>query len=121
MAAMSESPDSSINAAIPRFVSTQQSPADRGREFGAAQAGLVANTLTRYRELFAAVHGLTPEQIRLQGERVGDMVSRFWPDLAEEIAGIAAGAQADERELFAVNARTEHSGARPVPRGVDDH
>jgi len=115
MSAMSESPDSSLNAAIPRFVSTQESPADRGREFGAAQADLVANTLTRYRELFAAVHGLTPEQVRLQGERVADMVSRFWPDLAEEIAGIAAGAQADERELFAVNARTEILSGMAAP------
>lgn len=107
MSAMSESPDSSLNAAIPRFVSAPGSPADRGREFGAAQADLVANTLARYRELFAAAHGLTPDQIRLQGERVADMVSRFWPDLADEIAGIAAGAGADERELFAANARTE--------------
>ncbi len=107
MSAMSESPIPSINAAIPRFVSAQERPADRGREFGAAHAGLVANTLDRYRELFAATHGLTPQQIRLLGERVADMVSRFWPDLADEIAGIAAGAGADERELFAANARTE--------------
>jgi isopenicillin-N N-acyltransferase like protein len=115
MAAMSESQNPSLNAAIPRFVSAPDSPAGRGQKFGAAQADLVANTVARYGELFAAGPGLTSGQVRLQGERVADMVSRFWPDLAEEIAGIAAGAGVDERELFAANARTEVLSGTATP------
>jgi hypothetical protein len=50
-------------AAIPAHVSTEAGPADRGRAFGAAQAGLVANTVAAYRRLFAATQNLSPGQI----------------------------------------------------------
>jgi isopenicillin-N N-acyltransferase like protein len=102
------------NEVIARHVSPPASPAERGREFGAAHGGLVAHTLARYRELFAATQGLAPEQVAALGGRVADTLHRDWPGLAAEITGIAAGAGVDTRELFAANARTEIlSGAAP--------
>jgi isopenicillin-N N-acyltransferase-like protein len=95
------------DAAIPRYFSPPAGPAERGRAFGAAQASLVANTIARYRELFAAVQQLEPPQVRRLGAQVADYLTRDWPDAAEEIAGIAAGSGTDELELFAANARTE--------------
>lgn len=101
-------------AAIPAHVSTEAGPADRGRAFGAAQAGLVANTVAAYRRLFAATQNLSPGQIEQLGQRVADLLGQRWPRLAEEIAGIADGAGVPELELFAANARTEIlAGAGP--------
>jgi isopenicillin-N N-acyltransferase-like protein len=103
------------DAAIARHVSRQARPADRGVAFGAAQAARVAHTLARYRELFAATHELGPAQIAALGESVASQLSRDWPDLADEIAGIAAGAGVDGRELFAANARTEIMSGSGAP------
>jgi isopenicillin-N N-acyltransferase-like protein len=103
------------NEVIARHVSPPATPAGRGREFGAAQAGLVAHTLARYRELFAATQGLGPAQIRELGGRVADTLHRDWPGLAAEIEGIAAGAGADTSELFAANARTEILSGAAAP------
>jgi len=100
---------------IARHVSRPASPAERGREFGAAQAGLVAHTLARYRELFHAAHGLEPGQIAELGARVEASLREDWPGLADEIAGIAAGAGVDVRELFAANARTEILAGAAAP------
>lgn len=41
------------------------------------------------------------------GERVAAALQRRWPDLIEEIEGIAGGAGQDPLELLAINARTE--------------
>src|SRR5262245_17003795 len=103
------------NDLLPRHVSAPASPAERGREFGAAQADLVANTLARYRELFDAAHGLQPAQIRELGGRVETSLREDWPGLADEIAGIAAGAGVDAQELFAANARTEILAGAAAP------
>jgi isopenicillin-N N-acyltransferase like protein len=102
------------NGSIPTHVSTEAGPADRGRGFGAAQADLVANTVAGYRRLFAARQNLGRRQVERLGQHVADRLYRSWPELAEEIAAIAAGARVDERELFAANARTEIlAGAGP--------
>jgi isopenicillin-N N-acyltransferase-like protein len=70
----------------------------------------VANTVQSYRRLFAAVKGLGPSEIRSLGNDVGAFLAPTWPDLLEEIQGIAAGAGQDEAELLAINARTEILG-----------
>jgi isopenicillin-N N-acyltransferase-like protein len=102
------------NGSIPTHVSTEASPADRGRAFGAAQADLVANTVAAYRRLFAARQNLGRRQIENLGQHVADRLHLSWPGLAEEIAAIADGARVDELELFAANARTEIlAGAGP--------
>jgi isopenicillin-N N-acyltransferase-like protein len=62
-------------------------------------------TVATYRRLFSEAAGLGRDDVLRAGESVG--VSLAWPDLVEEIEGIAAGAGVDARELVAINARTE--------------
>jgi isopenicillin-N N-acyltransferase like protein len=100
---------------IARHLSRPATPAQRGREFGAARAGQVAHTLARYRELFQAAHGLAPAQIRELGGRVEAALRGPWPALAQEIDGIADGAGVDAAELFAANARTEILSGASAP------
>jgi isopenicillin-N N-acyltransferase-like protein len=83
------------------------SPGERGREFGAANAGAVAHTIEVYRRMFAAARGMDAPAVRAAGDQVRARAEWEWPALADEIAGIADGAGLDRAELFAVNARTE--------------
>jgi isopenicillin-N N-acyltransferase like protein len=87
--------------------STAQPPGARGRELGSAQRDEVAHTVGIYRRLFAASRGRGRGDVREAGERVHRAVAPDFPELAQEIEGIAEGARIDPPELFAVNARTE--------------
>jgi isopenicillin-N N-acyltransferase-like protein len=51
-----------------------------------------------------------PAALAGHGDRVAAVVGRRWPDLVEELEGVAAGAGEDPRELLAINARTELLG-----------
>ena len=96
---------------FPVHRSEERTPGERGEAFGRAQAGPVAHTLAVYRRMFAETHGV---DAREAGAEVR------LPDAArEEIAGIARGAEQDELELRAVNARTEIlAGAGPTECSV---
>jgi isopenicillin-N N-acyltransferase like protein len=83
--------------------SAERDPGGRGRAFGLAHAGAVANTVAVYRRML----GLTDEELRVAGRAVGDRVVTDWPDLVEEIEGLAEGAGVAVEALLAVNARTE--------------
>ena len=54
--------------------------------------------------------GIEPAGLAGLGDQVGDAVGARWPDLVEEIDGIASGAGERAEELLAVNARTELLG-----------
>jgi isopenicillin-N N-acyltransferase-like protein len=56
-----------------------------------------------YRRMLSETAG----ELAPHGERVAAAVGPLWPDLVEEIEGIAAGAGQDALELLAINARTE--------------
>jgi isopenicillin-N N-acyltransferase-like protein len=63
----------------------------------------VAVTVTTYRRLLRETAGdLAPH-----GARVAAALQERWPELVEEVEGIAAGAGQDPLELLAINARTE--------------
>jgi isopenicillin-N N-acyltransferase like protein len=84
-------------------VARERSPADRGRGFGRAHVDAVATTVEAYRRLLWETAGdLAPH-----GARVASAVGAGWPELVDEIEGIAAGAGQDPFELLAINARTE--------------
>lgn len=84
---------------FPVHRSDERSPRERGEALGRAQAQPIANTVALYRRMFRETQGI---DAREAGEQV------LLPDEArEEIAGIAHGAEQDEHELRAVNARTE--------------
>lgn len=65
------------------------------------------HTVAAYEHLFQTAHSFTRSETERLGQLVGDDLQGRWPDLAEEIAGIATGAGVPEDLLFAVNARTE--------------
>jgi isopenicillin-N N-acyltransferase-like protein len=96
---------------FPVHRSDERTPRERGAAFGRAQAEPVANTLALYRRMFLQTHGI---DAREAGANVD-----LTPEAEEEIAGIAAGANQDELELRAVNARTEIlAGAGPTECSV---
>ena len=90
--------------------SDAERPGDRGRELGLAHPAAVANTVAFYRRLLQEVTGAGEEDLARAGERVGDGLAHRWPDLVEELEGIALGAGQPPLVLLAVNARTELLG-----------
>src|SRR4051794_8989546 len=84
---------------FPIHRSSERTPYERGEAFGRAQATPIANTLALYRRMFAETTGADAAR---EGEKV-----LLTPEANQEIAGIAVGANVDERELRAANARTE--------------
>jgi isopenicillin-N N-acyltransferase-like protein len=87
--------------------SSERHPADRGLQFGRAQARAVANTTAVYRRMFHEDRGLGPSDIGERGREARARIGAFRPALAEEIEAIAAGAGQSPDLLFAINARTE--------------
>lgn len=75
--------------------------------FGRAQAATVAHTVATYSRILLADRGLGPAEIETRGREVEARIRAFRPALADEIEGIAAGAQQSPGMLFAINARTE--------------
>jgi isopenicillin-N N-acyltransferase-like protein len=84
---------------FPVHRSDERTPYERGLAFGRAQAQPVANSVALYRRMFTETNGL---DAREAGHHV-----TLSTEEQEELAGIATGAQQDEFELRAINARTE--------------
>ncbi|MGH3716094.1 MAG: C45 family autoproteolytic acyltransferase/hydrolase [Micromonosporaceae bacterium] len=98
---------------IPLHISTESDASERGHRFGVAQTEAVRTTVASYRRLFSVAAGLSTDEVLELGTRVAEQLAPY-PSLVTEIAGMARGAGVDERELYAVNARTEIlGGARP--------
>ncbi|MCK2220182.1 C45 family peptidase [Actinomadura sp. ATCC 31491] len=91
---------------FPAFASTQLDPRARGKELGTARRAAITANLAGYGDLFAAA-GASPPQVRAWGERALERSAAWSPRLAEELAGIAAGAGLEPWQVAAVNARTE--------------
>jgi isopenicillin-N N-acyltransferase like protein len=100
---------------LPRHISQESSPGDRGLAFGRARRAEVACTIDAYRGLFQRTRGLTVADIRRAGRSVGERLVLDYPLLVEEIEAIAEGAGQDALELLAVNARTELLAGSGVP------
>jgi isopenicillin-N N-acyltransferase-like protein len=60
--------------------------------------------------MLSEAHGLSGRRLAAAGSAVGRAVAERWPELAEEVEGLAAGAGQAAAELWAVNARTELLG-----------
>ena len=100
---------------IPLHISSELRPGDRGFGFGRAQAERVARTVAAYRLLFQSTRGFSVGEVRAIGDTVAAQLARRWPNLLEEIVGIAHGSGQDESELVALNARTEVLAVRRQP------
>lgn len=92
--------------------SSERTPGARGRAFGLAQREAVTNTVNTYRRLLQESGGITPPELPALGGTMRESLGSRWPDLVEEIEGIAQGAGVDALELLAINARTELLGGR---------
>ncbi|MFB4268261.1 C45 family autoproteolytic acyltransferase/hydolase [Nonomuraea sp. GTA35] len=91
---------------FPTFTSSQTDPRARGKELGTHLRKQVAANLAGYTDLFR-VAGAGDAQVRAWGERALDAGAAWAPELAEEIAGIAAGAGLEPWQVAVINARTE--------------
>lgn len=91
---------------FPTFTSTELDPRARGKELGTHRRAAIIANFAGYTDLFA-VAGATAAQVRAWGERALDRTAAWAPHLAEEIAGIAAGAGLEPWQVAVVNARTE--------------
>ncbi|MGW0810172.1 C45 family autoproteolytic acyltransferase/hydolase [Nonomuraea sp. NPDC002799] len=91
---------------FPTFISTQTEPFGRGKELGTHFRRKIAANLAGYSDLFAAA-GAGPAQVRTWGGQALDRAADWAPALADEIAGIAAGAGLEPWQVAVVNARTE--------------
>ncbi|MFC7588439.1 C45 family autoproteolytic acyltransferase/hydrolase [Nonomuraea antimicrobica] len=91
---------------FPTFISSQTEPRARGKEFGTHLRKRVAANFAGYTDLFR-VAGARPAQVRAWGERALERSAAWAPHLADEMAGIAAGAGLQPWQVAVVNARTE--------------
>lgn len=96
-------------------VSREASPAERGHEFGRAQADAVRGTVRMYERLFSETQGLDTVAVRAAGQGIAKRLDVSYPELLEEIVGIARGAEVDEATLVAINARTELLAGATTP------
>ena len=64
-------------------------------------------TVGTYRRLLREAAGIGPADLRRAGADVAERLEARWPDLLDELDGIAAGARQSVLELAAINARTE--------------
>ncbi|MEO5711115.1 MAG: C45 family peptidase [Nocardioidaceae bacterium] len=88
------------------FTSSVLPPRERGVELGERFATEVADTVARYRTLFAT-RAIGPFDIDLWAGRAWTTIQRVAPVHAEEIAGIAEGAGVPVEAVASINARTE--------------
>jgi len=103
------------------IVDISGAPFDRGRTYGAAAASRIKASVRLYAEQMKRL-SFTADEVR--GIVAGFLPSMrdFAPDLAEEMRGIAAGADCSFDEIALVNARTEvvQIGRRRAPGGSRD-
>lgn len=91
---------------IPIHFSQERSAAERGLVLGATRRPYIERTYASYVSLFAA-HGVGTQLTREWGEQALAETRGWAPDIAKELAGVAAGAGLEEWQLGALNARTE--------------
>ena len=94
-----------------RFTSTVAEPYPRGFEFGRAHAAQIGTTVADYLRLFAMKNDVGTADLPAAIDRLGaaalHRIEAWAPELADEIRGIAVGADVAVERIAAINARTE--------------
>ncbi|BAN49617.1 C45 family peptidase [Metapseudomonas resinovorans] len=96
------------------FVTDTSNPQTRGRQIGERWAEQIRQTVSLYLDFFNQVD-VAPERVRHLGEASLGALEAWSPNLAEEVAGIALGADLPFWQLAALNARTEILAVMPTP------
>ena len=94
-----------------RFTSTVAQPYPRGLEFGREHAAQIETTVADYLRLFALKNAAGTADLPAAVDRLGaaalHRIEAWAPELADEIRGIAVGADVAVERIAAINARTE--------------
>jgi isopenicillin-N N-acyltransferase-like protein len=92
----------------PRVIEVSSASAlERGRQYGSAAADLVAGAIAYYREGFQRQAGLNWAEALEHSRPWQQLIERDFPELIEEMAGIAEGAGVELAEIVALNCRGE--------------
>jgi isopenicillin-N N-acyltransferase-like protein len=82
---------------------------DIGLTHGRTHAPVIRRSMDVYDRLFQDFVGMRWAQARREAERFGDMIDRGFPEILEEMAGIADGAGVDLADILTLNCRSEIS------------
>lgn len=92
-----------------------------GEAHGRQAAAEIATSLATYRQMFEEMAGLDWDAARYEAERFKAAIEHVCPELLEEMAGIARGADIDPLDVLVLNARSEialtHAGGPVQPDG----
>ena len=80
---------------------------ERGVQYGRATGDLIARAIDYYTESFGSQASLTWEQAQAHSEPWARMVERDFPEIYQEMAGVAEGAGVALSEIVALNCRGE--------------
>jgi isopenicillin-N N-acyltransferase-like protein len=89
-----------------------QDPQSRGRQIGERWAEEIRHTVSLYLDFFPRV-GIDPQRVRVLGEASLSALEAWCPDLASEVAAVAAGAGLPVWQLASLNAPRRESAQRP--------
>lgn len=92
----------------PRVIEVSSASAfERGTQYGSAAADLIAGAIAYYREGFKRQAGLSWSEALEHSHPWRLLIERDFPELLEEMAGIAEGAGVELAEIVALNCRGE--------------
>lgn len=91
---------------VPIHTSAEASAGERGLAMGRALATEVQTNVAVYRRLFE-LRGLSPARAGEYGLRALERIGAWYPELVDEIGGIARGSGVPLADVAALNARTE--------------
>jgi isopenicillin-N N-acyltransferase-like protein len=92
----------------PRVIEVSSASAlERGKQYGAEAADLIAAAIAYYRESFARQAGLSWPEALAHSAPWQMLVEQDFPEILEEMAGVAEGAGVELAEIVALNCRGE--------------
>lgn len=93
------------NAAYPR-IRVSGGPFERGEQYGSQARTQVHHARNGYERSFAA-KGVMWEQAVIQARGHAELIQRFFPEIWEEMRGIAKGSDLPFEDILTMNCRTE--------------
>ena len=101
-------------------ITVQGTPYERGRSYGQMCQEEIGVSIKVYSMLFEGLKGISWEDARKISQHYLDLTRDFEPDYAEEMQGIADGANVDLLDIAALNARTEIMYSQPTQADVKE-
>lgn len=100
------------------LVTIEGDPRERGRQYGRLAGDRIEKSLAIYMSAWSATNAAARNALLDRARAFVPVIGDRYPDLIEEVRGIAEGAGHEMEEIVALNARTELLyGAAPAPDG----